>query len=145
VRAKISSSGGGSSGLVRPGRYASMVRNRMGHAGTCSLPSEACLGRACLSWARSGNVHCDDGGPGPNTFDYLSALEQWVEKDIAPEKMLATHFDLNGNPDRTQPLCAYPKIAQYNGSGSIDDASNFSCVAPPDNHDTTDKKLTGDS
>jgi feruloyl esterase len=82
-----------------------------------------------------GMFHCDNGGPGPNTFDYISALERWVEKGVPPEKMLATHFDLNGNPDRTRPLCAYPKIAKYNGSGSIDDASNFSCVAPADDND----------
>jgi feruloyl esterase len=86
-----------------------------------------------------GMFHCNYGGPGPNTFDYLSALEQWVEKGVAPEQMLATHFDLNGNPDRTRPLCAYPKVAQYNGSGSIDDASNFSCAAPSGDDDKTDK------
>lgn len=78
-----------------------------------------------------GMYHCGT-GPGPDTFDYLSALEQWVEKGIAPEQMESTHFDLNGNPDRTRPLCAYPKVAQYNGSGSIDDAANFSCAAPTD-------------
>ena len=76
-----------------------------------------------------GMYHCGT-GPGPDTFDYISALEQWVEKGVAPEEMLSTHFDLNGNPDRTRPLCAYPKVAHYNGNGSIDDATNFSCVAP---------------
>jgi hypothetical protein len=60
-----------------------------------------------------GMFHCDYGGPGPNTFDYISALEQWVEKGVPPEQMLATHFDFNGNPDRTRPLCAYPKVAKY--------------------------------
>jgi len=83
-----------------------------------------------------GMYHCG-AGPGPDTFDYISALEQWVEKGVAPEQMLSTHFDSNGNPDRTRPLCAYPKIAHYNGSGSIDDASNFSCVVPADTNDKT--------
>ena len=83
-----------------------------------------------------GMYHCGT-GPGPDTFDYISALEQWVEKDVPPEEMLSTHFDLNGNPDRTRPLCAYPKVAHYNGSGSIDDAANFSCVAPAEEDKNT--------
>ena len=76
-----------------------------------------------------GMYHCGT-GPGPDTFDYISALETWIEKGVAPEAMESTHFDLNGNPDRTRPLCAYPKVAHYNGSGSIDDAANFTCAAP---------------
>jgi feruloyl esterase len=78
-----------------------------------------------------GMYHCGT-GPGPDTFDYISALEQWVEKGVAPEVMESTHYDLNGNPDRTRPLCAYPKVARYNGTGSIDDAANFSCANAPD-------------
>jgi feruloyl esterase len=76
-----------------------------------------------------GMYHCGT-GPGPDTFDYISALEQWVEKGIAPEQMESSHFDLNGNLDRTRPLCVYPKVAHYNGSGSIDEAANFSCANP---------------
>ena len=79
-----------------------------------------------------GMFHCN-GGPGPDTFDTLTALEHWVENGVAPEQMESTHFDDNGNPDRTRPLCAYPKVAQYTGSGSIDDAANFSCAIPADN------------
>ena len=78
-----------------------------------------------------GMYHCGT-GPGPDTFDTISALEQWVEKGIAPEVMESTHYDANGNPDRTRPLCAYPKVAHYNGSGSIDDAGSFSCADPHD-------------
>jgi feruloyl esterase len=76
-----------------------------------------------------GIFNCN-GGPGPGTFDTLTALEHWVEKGVAPEQMESTHFDDNGNPDRTRPLCAYPKVAQYTGSGSIDDAANFTCAIP---------------
>jgi feruloyl esterase len=83
-----------------------------------------------------GMYHCGT-GPGPDTFDSISALEQWVEKGVAPEQMLSTHFDLNGNLDRTRPLCAYPKVAHYSGSGSIDDATNFSCVAPAEDDKNT--------
>jgi feruloyl esterase len=69
--------------------------------------------------------HCG-GGDGPNSFDTLSALEQWVENGKTPEQMIASHSTA-GKVDRTRPLCAYPKVAKYSGSGSIDDASSFVC------------------
>ena len=79
-----------------------------------------------------GMGHCSN-GEGPNTFDMLSALEQWVEKGQAPQSVVATKFNKNGDPKsgvaRTRPLCPYPQVAKYKGSGSIDDAANFSCAA----------------
>ena len=72
-----------------------------------------------------GMGHCS-GGEGPNVFDKVGTLEQWVEKGKAPEQILASH-STNGQVDRTRPLCAYPKVAQYKGSGNIDDAANFVC------------------
>ena len=74
-----------------------------------------------------GMTHCG-GGPGPNTFDSISAIEQWVEKGKAPEQMIASH-SADGKVDRTRPVCAYPQAAKYKGSGSIDDAMNFACAA----------------
>jgi feruloyl esterase len=74
-----------------------------------------------------GMGHCS-GGPGPNQFDAVTALEQWVEKGNAPEKMIATHSTA-GKVDRSRPLCTYPMVARYKGTGSIDDAANFACVA----------------
>jgi feruloyl esterase len=76
-----------------------------------------------------GMGHCG-GGPGPNQFDALTALEQWVEKGIAPEKLNASH-STNGKIDRTRPLCVYPKVARWNRTGSSDDAANFTCVVDP--------------
>ncbi len=73
-------------------------------------------------------AHCG-GGDGPNVFDTMSAIEQWVEKGKAPEKLIASHRT-NGAVDRTRPLCPYPQIAVYTGSGSIDDAANFACKRP---------------
>jgi len=72
-----------------------------------------------------GMGHCG-GGEGPNQFDKVGALEQWVEHHQAPEKIIASH-SANGKVDRTRPLCPYPQVAQYKGSGSIDDAQNFVC------------------
>jgi feruloyl esterase len=72
-----------------------------------------------------GMGHCR-GGAGPNTFDALTALERWVEEGIAPDKIIASHVT-GGGVDRTRPLCPYPAVAWYTGSGSIDDAANFVC------------------
>jgi Tannase and feruloyl esterase len=75
-----------------------------------------------------GMGHCR-GGEGPNVFDKMGALEQWVEKGKAPEVLNASHMT-NGKVDRTRPLCPYPQVAKYKGTGSIDDAANFTCSAP---------------
>jgi feruloyl esterase len=75
-----------------------------------------------------GMQHCG-GGPGPNSFDGLTALEQWVEQNKAPEEIVAGHYT-NGRLDRTRPLCAYPMEAKYKGSGSTDEAANFTCALP---------------
>jgi feruloyl esterase len=72
-----------------------------------------------------GMGHCG-GGAGPNDFDELIALEQWVEQGKAPDMIPATH-STNGKVDRTRPLCPFPQVASYKGSGSIDDAANFVC------------------
>jgi feruloyl esterase len=74
-----------------------------------------------------GMHHCR-GGPGPNVFDSLTALEQWVEKGMAPTRLVASHMT-DGNVDRTRPLCPEPQVARYIGSGSIDEAANFRCEA----------------
>lgn len=74
-----------------------------------------------------GMGHCG-GGEGPNSFDTVGALENWVEKKTAPENMVAAHRT-NGKVDRTRPVCPYPAVAKYKGSGSIDDAVNFRCAA----------------
>jgi feruloyl esterase len=76
-----------------------------------------------------GMQHCQ-GGPGPSKFDMVSALEQWVEHGTAPERVVASHLTASGAVDRTRPLCPYPLEAQWKGSGSSDDAQNFSCALP---------------
>ena len=76
-----------------------------------------------------GMHHCG-GGPGPNTFDMLSALERWVEQDTAPADIVATQY-ADGRAVRTRPLCPHPMVARYQGTGSIDDAANFRCEAAP--------------
>ena len=75
-----------------------------------------------------GMGHCG-GGEGPNVFDKVGALEQWVEQGKAPEQLIASH-STDGKVDRTRPLCPYPQVARYKGTGSIDDAANFVCRVP---------------
>jgi tannase/feruloyl esterase len=75
-----------------------------------------------------GMGHCG-GGEGPNTFDMVTPLEQWVEKGQAPVRVVASH-STDGKVDRTRPLCAYPQVARHTGSGSTDDAQNFVCRLP---------------
>jgi feruloyl esterase len=75
-----------------------------------------------------GMGHCA-GGEGPDTFDKISLIEQWVEQGKAPARIIASH-QTAGKIDRTLPVCPYPQVARYNGSGSIDDASNFTCRLP---------------
>ena len=97
-----------------------------------------------------GMQHCQ-GGPGPDSFGQSPsgapdaqhnielALEQWVEKGVAPSAIIATKSSSTG-PDRsdsagpakpgkiTRPLCPFPQIAKYKGSGDPSDAANFACA-----------------
>jgi len=72
--------------------------------------------------------HCR-GGEGPDQFDMVSAIEQWVENGKTPDRILASRIT-NGVTERTRPLCAYPQVARYKGAGSPDDAANFACQLP---------------
>ena len=74
-----------------------------------------------------GMAHCG-GGEGPNTFDMVSAIEQWVERGKAPDQIVASH-STNGVIDRTRPLCPFPQVAVYKGVGSTDEAASFECRA----------------
>ena len=73
-----------------------------------------------------GVLHCA-GGPGPDTVDWAAAIDEWVEKGKAPDRLIAQKRSAAGAVTRSRPLCAYPQRAVYNGSGSIDDAASFSC------------------
>lgn len=73
-----------------------------------------------------GMSHCQ-GGVGPDVFDKIHAIEQWVQDGIAPDKIIAAHLK-DGVVNLTRPLCPYPEIAQWNGAGSTNDAANFACM-----------------
>ena len=85
-----------------------------------------------------GMGHCS-GGPATDQFDAITPLVNWVEQGQAPAQVIATargvgnaggvnvDVPLTWAPGRTRPLCAYPKVARYVGSGSVEEASNFRC------------------
>ncbi len=75
-----------------------------------------------------GMGHCG-GGDGASSFDMVAALDAWVESGTPPERIPASRVR-NGKVDRTRPLCAYPRYARYTGTGSMDDAANFTCTEP---------------
>jgi hypothetical protein len=90
-----------------------------------------------------GVQHCD-GGPGPSGFygadavksdarhDVNLAVERWVEDGVAPAQIVAAKFKTSAEPAsgvaRTRPLCPFPQVARYKGTGSTDEAGNFTCV-----------------
>lgn len=92
-----------------------------------------------------GMAHCY-GGPGPNSFgngnndgpvidakhDLLKALEVWVERGVAPDKIIATKY-YEDSPAKgiasQRPLCPSPQISRYNGLGPTSDQASFKCVA----------------
>ncbi|HEX3140827.1 MAG TPA: tannase/feruloyl esterase family alpha/beta hydrolase [Rhizobacter sp.] len=85
-----------------------------------------------------GMNHCS-GGPATDQFDMLTPLVAWVEQGTAPENITATargtgnaagvNADLPADwaANRTRPLCAYPKVARYNGTGDVNLAASFTC------------------
>lgn len=85
-----------------------------------------------------GMNHCSM-GPATDQFDLLTPLVEWVEKGVTPQAVVAsvrgagnaggvnTELPAEWSPKRTRPLCAYPTVATYKGSGSQEDANNFSC------------------
>lgn len=75
-----------------------------------------------------GMGHCG-GGPGPNQFNSLAALERWREQEKAPDRIVASRVADN-RVKMTRPLCPYPKIAVYAGHGSTNDVDNFVCRLP---------------
>jgi len=73
--------------------------------------------------------HCV-GGAGPSFVNFLTEIDQWFEKSKAPEQVTALWLDEKKQPTGARPVCAYPKIAKYDGKGDTRDAASFRCVKP---------------
>jgi feruloyl esterase len=116
---KLILSGGWNNALVPAGAvldYYERVRATLG-------PAEA--QRAVRLYMVPGMIECN-GGPGTDTFDMLGVMRNWVERNQAPNEVIASRVE-RGKAVRTRPLCPYPQVSTYRGTGSTDDASNFSC------------------
>ena len=87
--------------------------------------SQAALNDDARVFLAPGVYHCG-GGPGPDRFDMISAIDDWVASGKPPVRIIATK---TGAPI-SRPLCVYPKHAQYKGSGDTQDARNFQCQDP---------------
>jgi feruloyl esterase len=75
-----------------------------------------------------GMNHCSaSGGPSTDVYDALTPLADWVERGIAPDRIVAKAPATAPWPGRTRPLCPYPQVATYNGTGSVEDAASFAC------------------
>ncbi len=83
-----------------------------------------------------GAYACRGSSPAPASqtdadHDVISAVSRWVEKGVAPEKIIATRY-VDNRPAKgiamQRPLCAYPLAARYKGNGDTNDAANFTCV-----------------
>ena len=87
------------------------------------------MGKNQSDWVRlfmvPGMEHCS-GGPGTDQFNKMAVLERWREEGAAPKEIVAAHVT-NGQVSMTRPLCPYPQVAVYKGTGSTNDAGNFSC------------------
>ena len=75
-----------------------------------------------------GMQHCR-GGPGPNQFNMMGVIERWRESNTPPSVIVASHVTDN-RVDMTRPLCPYPQVAEYTGTGNTSDAANFVCRMP---------------
>ncbi len=84
-------------------------------------------GKSIALYLVPGMGHCQ-GGTGTDAFDKVGAMEEWIRTGSAPVRIVASHRTA-GATDRTRPLCQYPQVATYTGSGSTDEASNFVCTA----------------
>ena len=87
-----------------------------------------------------GTTHCSISSTGPNSFDVLTAMENWVEKGQEPDALLASVADRQFSPGAakaealkyptwTAKLCKFPEMARYSGGGDVKDAGNWSCPA----------------
>jgi feruloyl esterase len=85
-------------------------------------------GKSIQLYMVPGMNHCQ-GGIGTDMFDKVAAMEEWMAKGSAPSQIVASHMT-DGKVDRTRPLCPYPRIARYNGSGNPAEAASFACVDP---------------
>jgi feruloyl esterase len=116
---KLILSGGWNNALVPAGAVLDYYKSVEAKIGTDDTR------RAVRLYMVPGMIECN-GGPGTDTFDLLGVMRRWVEQTQAPNEVVASRIEY-GKVVRTRPLCPYPQVATYQGSGSTDEARNFVC------------------
>jgi feruloyl esterase len=116
---KLILSGGWNNALVPAGAVLNYHQRVQAAIGAADLQ------RGVRLYMVPGMIECN-GGPGTDTFDMLAVMRNWVERNQAPGEVPASRVE-NGKVVRTRPLCPYPQVATYRGTGSTDDAANFAC------------------
>ena len=112
---------GWTDGLISPGNTINYYESVAAKIGAAATQDNVRL------YMLPGVDHCQ-GGEGAFLVDYIGALENWVEKDQAPEQILASRPP--GDGSFTRPACPYPSAPRYKGAGATEDAANWECAAP---------------
>ena len=112
---------GWTDGLISPGNTINYYESVAAKIGAAATQDNVRL------YMLPGVDHCQ-GGEGAFLVDYIGALENWVEKDEAPEQIPASRPP--GDGSFTRPACPYPSAPRYKGAGATEDAANWECAAP---------------
>ncbi len=108
--------------LYRTAEYFDKVKQRLG--------ASKVQGFARMVTSPSNGHDLDGAGTEPRSIDLLTAVDAWVEKGTAPDKLVATKFAPGTTtPVAQRPVCEYPKFPRYNGTGVPAKAESFSCSA----------------
>ena len=118
---KLLLSHGWADGLIPPANTVAFYTALVKHIGKQEAAKDTRL------FMIPGMGHCS-GGPGPFVVDALGTIDHWVDSGQAPDRIIASNPP--GEVARTRPLCPYPQVARYSGSGSTDQAENFQCRTP---------------
>lgn len=113
---------GGSDAAASPGAAASYYDTVASHSDQGNVDD------VLRMYVAPGVSHCG-GGEGPDKFDMLGTLEDWVERARMPDRIIATKLASDGSTARTLPLCPYPQFAQYR-VGDVNRAESFVCAPP---------------
>jgi feruloyl esterase len=108
---------GGQSSLAETARL--YLIPGMGHCLGSGVPSEM-----------GANFQSTEPSSYDSTNDIITQLDTWVTQGTVPTRLNARDVDANGTVLRSRPLCPYPQVAKYKGSGDVNDAGNFACTAP---------------
>ena len=112
---------GWTDGLISPGNTINYYESVVANIGAGAAKDSVRL------YMLPGVDHCQ-GGEGAFIVDYIGALENWVEKDQAPERMVASRPP--GAGSFTRPACSYPSAPRYNGTGAVEEAASWVCSVP---------------